>query len=93
MNAENLSEHGFDFYFPDETSEDYIGEVVCRIVGDFHAGVDGKSLIIDEMGGTTYFAYFDAEQRVLPRSFFDLDDDGKETRVLALFHLTSRVDE
>lgn len=93
MSAENLNEHGFDFYFPDGTGQDYIDETVCRVVDDFYTGVDGESLAIDEMGGTTYFAYFAAERRVLPKSFFDLDDEGKETRALALFHLTSRVDE
>ena len=90
--SEVLKDFGFDFYFPDGTNEDYIDEVVYRVVEDFHLGLNTESLVIDEMGGTTYFAYFTAEEKISPKSFFELDDEGKETRMLELFHLTSRVD-
>jgi hypothetical protein len=86
MSAENLREFDLDFHFEDGTSAVKKKRIVKRVLLDRYKGVNLNSIEIGEMGGTTNFVYFDAEERKLPLSVLDLSK--KRSRIDALFHLT-----
>lgn len=90
MNAENLKQYDLDFTFEGDTEHSYIETAVKSILSDRYAGVNFEGLVIDEMGGTTHFAYFEARGRRLPYSVLDLTEEEAQGRIYALFHLNTR---
>ena len=84
---ERLNEFDVEFYFEDDTDDEKREEVVKSVINDHYRGVDGSSIDIEEMGGTTFIAYFDALEKKLPQSVLDGDEEVAEARINALFHL------
>ncbi len=84
---EKLTEYELDFLFEDNTNPNYIETVTREVINDRYEDVDNTEIIVEEMGGTTYFAYFEASGERVQKSVFDSNPDEIRARIYALFHL------
>lgn len=83
--AEGLQDYGLTFFFEDGTRPRYVELVVQEVVRDRY--VEVEDLGVQEMGGTTHLAFFEAEGKRLQKSVFDSTRKEVRARIHALFHI------